>query len=388
MRHNHRAEGRGSVSPSLRTAFTLIELMVVVGIIGLLVAIVVPAISTARDQARATVTQATIGVLETGLEMYRAETRLDGDYPPSVYTSIALNPFKPRNPHSSNPNSRIQVSGANLLVWGLAGADLLGTPGFRNLDRVPDRYGGWLSDTGQNGLYRIQNGQPAISRSGPFVDVSKIKMSKPQVLNDDSLMFSIPAARNMVAVHEGVVRSYSFLDAFDQPILYYKANPGAPYMVDAGNTLLSHGDYGKYQVDTSDPKTQRYIPTGVYKRYIPTGVYNLLDNAPVTGIVNNAGSSVVQGMDFGAGQVSTAAYHWLANLGAQLSGGAFRYDGIPGSFAHTVRNPNINPQIGMRQAGTGVFRPHNADKFILLSAGKDGIFGTGDDIANFPINKD
>jgi hypothetical protein len=28
-------------------------------------------------------------------------------------------------------------------------------------------------------------------------------------------------------------------------------------------------------------------------------------------------------------------------------------------------------------------RPYNADRFILISAGKDGLYGTADDICNF-----
>jgi len=38
-------------------------------------------------------------------------------------------------------------------------------------------------------------------------------------------------------------------------------------------------------------------------------------------------------------------------------------------------------------ATPGIFMPHNAETFILLSAGPDGLFGTEDDIANFPTNK-
>jgi len=48
-----------------------------------------------------------------------------------------------------------------------------------------------------------------------------------------------------------------------------------------------------------------------------------------------------------------------------------------GPFAHTVWNPNV----------TATKRPHNAESFIILSAGPDGLYGSGDDVANFDINR-
>ncbi len=369
-----------SISPSLHRAFTLIELMVVIGIIGLLIAIVVPAISNARDHAKEVVTLGTIRALETGLETYRADTRLDGDYPPSVFTTLAKSPYV-----TANDTTQIPVCGANLLVWGLAGADLLGTPGFRNLDRsnssstandiYHDPFGEWCSDTGAGTfssgtkprLYTVVNGQPAISRSGPFVDVSNTRMSK---FVTGQGYFEIPAAKNVVLTPNanlGVLSSYCFLDSFDQPILYYKANPIAPYMVDAGSALVSGGSYDLYRVANDT--------------YNPSGIYNLRDNAPITGMISSS-STVFQGMDFGAGRIprtdSAIQYHGIAALGASMSGSNFQIDNLRGSFASTLRNQNV----------LTTFRPHNSDSFILLSAGKDGIFGSADDIGNFPINKD
>jgi hypothetical protein len=42
-------------------------------------------------------------------------------------------------------------------------------------------------------------------------------------------------------------------------------------------------------------------------------------------------------------------------------------------FYQQIRNEKI----------TSIYRPNNADSYILLSAGHDGEYGTGDDIFNF-----
>ena len=58
-----------------RRAFTLIELLVVVAVIGLLISILLPALSNARQQARATKCLAHLRVLGQGLTMYWSDFR-------------------------------------------------------------------------------------------------------------------------------------------------------------------------------------------------------------------------------------------------------------------------------------------------------------------------
>ena len=64
---------------SLQSAFTLIELLVVVSIIALLVAILLPALSSAREQAKSVVCRSNLRQISLAALMYVSET---GYYPP------------------------------------------------------------------------------------------------------------------------------------------------------------------------------------------------------------------------------------------------------------------------------------------------------------------
>lgn len=64
-----------------RTGFTLIELMVVVAVVGILAAMLVPAVSQAVTNARVTRTGAELRMIADAMNMYLADV---GSYPPTV----------------------------------------------------------------------------------------------------------------------------------------------------------------------------------------------------------------------------------------------------------------------------------------------------------------
>jgi len=74
-----------------REGFTLIELMVVIAIIGILVAILFPVFSTAREKARQTKCQAHLMQLVTALQEFRADK---GYYPPAPYYDEGAGRYK------------------------------------------------------------------------------------------------------------------------------------------------------------------------------------------------------------------------------------------------------------------------------------------------------
>jgi hypothetical protein len=207
---------------------------------------------------------------------------------------------------------------------------MLGCPGF------PD---GWQArthkDPATGGLYALNGIRPVISRAPAYVDVDSIEM--PDVLDQPKYLFVIDEFPNQV------IPGTCFVDKFDQPILYYRARSG-------GSSLVSDIDIGNGG---------------------GTGIYNMDDNALITGTsldTSGNGDPVKEGIDLGAG-----TNHFNRKLSAST------WPPPPGDwcFAYTIYNPKtVSPP-----------RPHKADSYILLSAGPDGLYGTGDDIANFPINE-
>ena len=68
-----------------------------------------------------------LGTLSTGLETFKADGRVGGGYPPS-YSDDADGDGEVESPYGNLPDSnipsRFEITGAGLLVWALAGADL------------------------------------------------------------------------------------------------------------------------------------------------------------------------------------------------------------------------------------------------------------------------
>ena len=81
---NREARGLTARPTQMRSGFTLIELLVVVAIIALLISILLPSLSSAREQARAVVCAQSLRQLATGLQTYAGENR---DYIPGLNTS-------------------------------------------------------------------------------------------------------------------------------------------------------------------------------------------------------------------------------------------------------------------------------------------------------------
>ena len=99
--------------------------------------------------------------------------------------------------------------------------------------------------------------------------------------------------------------------------------------------------------------------------------YTQWDNTPFTGSENGS----LDGLDLGGGTT-----HPLKTIGWTSVVPTERpHDN---SFAEAVYDRGLFEQ-NMQPDGSGKVWPHRPDTFLIISAGKDGLYGTSDDVANF-----
>lgn len=314
-----------------RRGFTLVELLAVVAIIALLIGILVPAVSSVRDAARKTATESTIATLETGLQMYRSNGVVGGAYPPSyAYETDGT----VANPYVGGEIDN--MPGAGLLVWALAGADFLGTPGFKRFRSGSTH---WAEDTttAAGAAYEIRDDEPVQPREGPFVDLSKVPTTKRQ--GDEFLVEGTSAL-----MEDPLLPFPMFVDGWRQPVLYYRADPAGRRIVD----LDSSGHPG----NVSDA-TER-------------GIYHWVDNASVVG------DSGDYKLIFSANRPD----HAMANYAPATGDTVQDILDEKGTFTRFILNTSITAKLA----------PQSPDKYLLISAGSDGVFGTPDDVTNFQPN--
>jgi hypothetical protein len=192
--------------------------------------------------------------------MFKADGNVGGDYPPSYSDAEDgvgdLRRGQVANPYGQSGGSGggysgpgvslpIAITGSGLLVWGLAGADQLGTPGFK-VFRSDNDTQLWSADThnragaqyarDKSGAYAMneEKGTPVQPRFGPYVDLSKVEITP----YDSSVRnFVVPAETEARGQPYG--RRYPmFLDSFGYPILYWKADPAATASLICGVRII------------------------------------------------------------------------------------------------------------------------------------------------------
>lgn len=328
-----------------KRGFTLIELLAVITIIALLIGLLVPTVGAVRTAARKTVTRSVLQTLSTGLETYKADAKLGGSYPPSASDWIQGNNLWVKSPYN---NQTIRITGAGLLVWVLAGADLSGTPGFRASDpshSTKTTWGQWSGsqfvsgprDSDAYALYpdgHARAYEPVHPRSGPFVDIDKVKIP-PNVGTASSPNFEIPGEKG----NQPPRREYPmFLDAFGAPILYWRADAAGRALADS--TVV--------------------LPSGAAR-----GVYHARDNMA---LVWTGSDRVLLTDGSGVGKEH--------RLNLYPSEYTVANPPLPGYFESYIRNEGVDARLA----------PMRADTYLLVSPGPDGAYGTADDIANFEHN--
>lgn len=133
-----------------RRAFTLIELMVVIAIIGLLIGVLMPALGSARAQARRTACSSNLRQIGTGLQIY-----MSGNHDRFPYASFmpSVGPF----PLETEKPIRI----ADVLKFN-AGAETFQCPGDTSGDDRPDPNIGQTYFQSEGSSYEFRTVRPNI----------------------------------------------------------------------------------------------------------------------------------------------------------------------------------------------------------------------------------
>jgi prepilin-type N-terminal cleavage/methylation domain-containing protein len=333
-----------------KQGFTIVELLTVMAIIAILMGLLLPAMNAVRKLAKDTSQRAQFKSIEAALEAYNNE---NGSYPDSS-VSTSGSPY---------------TVGAHKLCEALVGRDLLGFDTKSSMDAYADQ-----TRTDSKEVYAT------LDRSGTQqaeVDAS-LKRRQPTYLKvDDVEAFQVGQLfNNPNPVYPGNIDYTGTKDTTTRisapvltdvykakkvtlpngstamagtPILYYKANTNSIKFPDTAGITSSTNDNmpGTYQATVTDANQQGFI-------------YNILDNDDLVSL--------------GQMMKPTERHHYNANYTENVIVGAttLNANGV-WLFYNAITNQKMTNQV----------RPYNADKYILISAGHDGIYGTKDDICNF-----
>jgi len=341
-------------APRRAPAFSLVELLTVIFIISALIAILVPSLSAARNQAKKTVTKKAIDSIKMGLEAFKNDHEKDfrrtNGYPPSFeypkLSGVAFEPYLGQFPFlPKDPPVTPVVYGAQWLPAMLVGVDAQGYIARRE---VPPAF-----RDKPNAWYNPNLLPESPKRSPLYVDPGGInlvatnnlpgKRPEPPLFPDWKDMQDMPV----------------MADAFDYPILYYVSNTaGKPT-----NMVAAHRD-----------------KNNVYNggdQEVGVPYYFHEDNAGFTGDDENEGWNF-QGVD-----------HPMRKSGAKFTGDMLLpdYGGFEESFARRIVDRPLYRELKLKDEADRKavpLRPVNHDSYLLISPGADGLYGTNDDVSNIP----
>ncbi len=309
-----------------RKAFSLVELLTVVGIIALLIGILIPALSAARNEARRGAAKALLASIDRGLETFSGAM---GGYPNSA---LAPDPITDIATPGSAKSGKL--SGAHWLARAMVGHDGLGVD-----------YAGRSAKSG-DGTYVKAQFDGGITPKGPYAQRRGVYIDKGETYAIDTEIGypqGNPAANRLMLI-----------DPFKWPILYYKANTRAP-----------KGFAEVAQPAKGDDK----------------GIYVQEDNAEITG--GKVGSSKEEPWDFAsAGAPKKHGLGYFVDAGDTEAKPPAGYAGR--TFISYLHDHAAHESSGASASLTAtMLKPVRADSYVLISAGPDGVLGTTDDVTNF-----
>jgi prepilin-type N-terminal cleavage/methylation domain-containing protein len=377
------------------TGFTLVELLIVIGIIAILVGLLFPVVSSVRQRGFEASTNATIASLAQACERYAND--FGGAYPGPLSNDFIENTAQPALfSHSNSANS----------TGFLNGSDTALAVNFQ-INTAPSRVtmsenlllalgGGLTWDTGSAPNRAAFT--PLRLGAGPSILNPLRPSNRPPYFSADSNVStrSISAGRSgqFREQDEPTGRSYDtvipeFVDGFTSPmpILYLRARQSVNPLPSASVSA------------TENPVVTAFAMVGSGASARPAGFapYDLSQVAPYVGQLFN-GSTAAGGQDVGIGagrdisklrgtanRASATAPHGLRVVMAGGVTGATTIDVAVNNpidaYAYLVDRGTLDPTTPANASTTN--RAKNRSSFILISAGRDRIYGTEDDITNF-----
>jgi type II secretory pathway pseudopilin PulG len=318
--------------------FTIVELLTVMGVIALLIGLLVPALNMVKDYSREIQQKAQFHSIDVGLEMFKNDF---GVYPESDDNSYRV-PAHPIDP--------TVYTGAQKLAEAMVGLDLLGfhpksgftASGLNDLDGVGVGAGPVQIYDAINGINVVNVYEETGSQN---IDVRKkyIDLEHANAFRMDDIY-----------ANWGSFYQYNFLlcDVYAKkrhsgkktgmPILYYRARTAYKFQ----NYLYS--DLGSDQNPAQNDD-----------------IYNYWDNEQLLALGDpDQGTTIVHPLR--TGTVATDLWR----------------------FEEMILNKQVQAATQTAAFPDGVKRPYRADSYILISAGKDGLYGTADDVLNFEKGKE
>ncbi|UCF33290.1 MAG: prepilin-type N-terminal cleavage/methylation domain-containing protein [Phycisphaerales bacterium] len=360
MRSNRCLGLRTSSGRAAPHAFTLVELLTVVFIIGLLIAILVPSINLARNAAKGAKTASLVKALDTGLEMFKQENERDfratNGYPPSFAHPLIkgdssftkAESYQGRYPFSTDKPA---VFGAHWLPFFLMGKDLQGYIKSSSVrPALRDQPEEWY-------LPEPSDGKGAITDRAPlYVDSDTIRLKTVDQLPGRWVLDPLggdPGMRSLPTI----------VDPFDQVVLYYASNThGRPTNMVSQGRLLNE-----------DYSSQGGPP-----------YYFHQDNDYFTGDGN-----LSAGWDYSqkARQVDGKwDLHRIDDPGEDLDATTFLdpTEEDQKTFAWYILDRNALRAAPATATSNYPLKPVRPDSYLLITAGTDGRYGTNDDVTNLP----
>ena len=308
--------------------FTLIELLVVIAIIVMLIGILVPGMQAFKRTADNLKQKSRFHAMEIGLELYQKDFRT---YPESkMLLETSTSDF---------------VCGAHHLAEALFGRDLKG------FDYKTD----WYAPNENKAIYSDEE----MGSSEEEIKACNMRRKEPYVDFKDVGVFSLG---------EG---------ADDGEKLYSETETGILYAgtEDFPSPVISDVFYKKTikieNIETAQQQTFRVgTPVLYYKADTSKKVFRATEDNPATTTIDE-----------------TDPKNWIYNYWDN----AAMFFNLPvhnkPDKIHVYADPtngfkDFNEDITNQKVGQYA-KPYNARSFLLISAGRDGIYGTNDDVTNF-----